>query len=112
MLRYQCGRNPAGPNACAAPGPSPLHYFGIDAALARQRTCIKHTYKLEVYVRRRTLMVSRWQKFNIGVLGLLPVLLTFGCGGGGSGTELRVLDASPDETNVQVVVDGAALGSA
>jgi Domain of unknown function (DUF4397) len=57
-------------------------------------------------------MVSRWQKFNIGVLALLPVLLTFGCGGGGSGTELRVLDASPDETNVQVVVDGAALGSA
>jgi hypothetical protein len=57
-------------------------------------------------------MASRLQKFGFGLLGLPALLLTFGCGGGGTGTELRVLNASPDETSVQVVVDGAAVGSA
>jgi Domain of unknown function (DUF4397) len=57
-------------------------------------------------------MVSRLRKFGVGCLCLLPIFLMFGCGGGGSGTELRVLNASPDETNVQVVVDGANIGNA
>jgi hypothetical protein len=86
--------------------------FRCDAPLIRQHPCIKHIYKVEVYVRRRTLMVSRLQKFGFGMLGLPFLLLAFGCGGGGTGTQLRVLNASPDETSVQVVVDGAAVGSA
>ncbi len=59
-------------------------------------------------------MVSRLQKFSVGFLGLISIFLMFGCGGGAGGgtlTQLRVLDASPDEPNVQVVVDGAALGN-
>lgn len=56
-------------------------------------------------------MLGRPQKRALGFLVLVPVFLTFGCGGGGGSTQLRVLAASPDETNVQVLVDNTAVGS-
>jgi Domain of unknown function (DUF4397) len=57
-------------------------------------------------------MVSRLQKFGAGFLGLVFMFSTFSCGGGsGSATSLRVLAASPDETAVNVLVDGATVGS-
>ena len=56
-------------------------------------------------------MLRRLQKCGPGFLVLVPVFLTFGCGGSGGSTQLRVLAASPDETNVQVLVDNTAVGS-
>jgi hypothetical protein len=57
-------------------------------------------------------MESRLPKLCVGMLALVPVFFMFGCGGGSTGTTLRVLNASPDEGTVQAVVDGADLGSA
>jgi hypothetical protein len=55
-------------------------------------------------------MVSRFKQRSVGLLVLAPVFLTFGCGGSGGTTSLRVLNASPDEATVQALVDGADLG--
>jgi hypothetical protein len=57
-------------------------------------------------------MRSRLQKCSTGLLVLFPVFIMFGCGGGSGTTSLRVLNASPDEANVQALLDGANLGPA
>ncbi|MGA9039525.1 MAG: DUF4397 domain-containing protein [Terriglobales bacterium] len=58
-------------------------------------------------------MAGRLTKWGGGFSALALIFLMLGCGGGsGTTTQLRVLAASPDETtNVQALVDGAALGS-
>ena len=56
-------------------------------------------------------MLRRLQECGLGCLVLVSVFLTFGCGGSGGSTQLRVLAASPDETTVQVLVDNTAVGS-
>jgi hypothetical protein len=65
---------------------------------------------LKVYISRRDRMESRLAKLCAGMLALAPVFLMFGCGGGSTGTTLRVLNASPDEATVQAILDGADLG--
>jgi hypothetical protein len=55
-------------------------------------------------------MESRLQKFGLGFLALTPIFLLFGCGGGSGTTTLRVLNASPDVSTVQALIDGADLG--
>jgi hypothetical protein len=45
-----------------------------------------------------------------GILGLGTIFLTAGCGSGG-GTRLRVMNAVPDEANVNVLVDNSSVSS-
>ncbi len=56
-------------------------------------------------------MVSRLQKLGVGFLALAFVFSMSACGGGGSATSLRVLAASPDQSAVNVLVDGATVGN-
>ena len=46
----------------------------------------------------------------VGILGLGTVLLTAGCGSGGS-TRLRVLNAVPDEGSLDVLVDSSSVST-
>jgi len=55
-------------------------------------------------------MTSRLAKFCGGFFALVLIFLMLGCGGSGSSTQLRVLAASPDQSTVQALVDGAAFG--
>jgi Domain of unknown function (DUF4397) len=51
----------------------------------------------------------------VGLLGLSGAALLAGCGGGGgssSQTQLRVMNAVPDETSINVLLDGSSVGSA
>jgi len=56
-------------------------------------------------------MSSCVRKCGLGLFMLAPVFLSFGCGGGGGSTKLRVLAASPDEPSVQVLVDNVVVGN-
>jgi hypothetical protein len=53
-------------------------------------------------------MSSRFVKSCVGCLGLGMFLAMFGCGGGGTGdtAQIRVLQASPNTSVVNVLVDG------
>src|SRR5882672_7225253 len=55
-------------------------------------------------------MASRWGKLNC-VLLVLALGFLAGCGGGGSQTRLRVVQASPDEPSLQVLVDSKNVAS-
>jgi len=45
-------------------------------------------------------------RLSLGLLCSALVLVSVSCGGGGSGAKLRVLQASPSQSNVDVLVDG------
>jgi hypothetical protein len=52
-------------------------------------------------------MVNRFCNAGFGLLGLGVLLASIGCGSGTA--KLRVLNASPDEANVEVLVDGTSI---
>jgi len=50
-------------------------------------------------------------RLRAGVCVLLLTLFTAGCGGGGSSASLRIVQASPDEGSVNVLVDSKTLST-
>ena len=56
-------------------------------------------------------MVSKVLRFGAGFLILSTIFIAIGCSGGGNHTQLRVLQASPDETAVDVLIDGKTIAS-
>jgi Domain of unknown function (DUF4397) len=56
-------------------------------------------------------MVTRFFRCGLGLLIPALILIAVGCGSGGSQTQLRVLQASPDESAIDVLIDGKVLES-
>jgi trimeric autotransporter adhesin len=56
-------------------------------------------------------MRSRVFFAGVGVSLLALILISAGCGGGSNQAELRVVQASPDESSVNVLVDGTSVAS-
>jgi hypothetical protein len=56
-------------------------------------------------------MRSRGFAVGIGVLSLGLIFISAGCGGGSGQTQFRVVQATPDESSVNVLVDGANVAS-
>ncbi|MGA9799218.1 MAG: DUF4397 domain-containing protein [Terriglobales bacterium] len=54
--------------------------------------------------------IVRVMSLFAGILGLGTIFLTAGCGSGG-GTRLRVMNAVPDEANLNVLVDNSSVSS-
>ena len=55
-------------------------------------------------------MVSQFLRFGAGLLMLTAIFIAIGCsGGGGSHTQLRILQASPDEAAVDILIDGKTI---
>jgi hypothetical protein len=54
--------------------------------------------------------IVRLMSLCAGILGLGTIFLTAGCGSGG-GTRLRVMNAVPDEANLNVLVDNSSVSS-
>ena len=55
-------------------------------------------------------MRKRWFGLSAGILTLGTLLLAIGCGGG-SQAKLRVVNASPNETGIDVVIDGKSVAT-
>lgn len=55
-------------------------------------------------------MRKKWCGLNTGLLTLAALLLANGCGGG-SQAKLRVVNASPNETGIDVLIDGKSVAS-
>jgi hypothetical protein len=56
-------------------------------------------------------MVNRVRNFGAGLLISIAIVTAVGCGGGGTHTQLRVLQASPDEASIDVLIDGKTIDS-
>jgi hypothetical protein len=56
-------------------------------------------------------MVSKVLRFGAGFLILSTILVAIGCSTSGTHTQLRVLQASPDEAAVDILIDGKAIVS-
>jgi hypothetical protein len=56
-------------------------------------------------------MRKRWFGLSTGLLALGALLLASGCGGGGSQAKLRVVNASPNTTGLDVLVDDKTVAS-
>jgi hypothetical protein len=58
-------------------------------------------------------MLSRHLRFSVGVLALAALFASVGCGSSSSGTaQIRVLQASPSQSSVNVLIDGTTTSSA
>jgi len=56
-------------------------------------------------------MLSRLLKLCVGPLTLGAILVTAACGGGGGTTQLRVLQASPNEPSVDTLIDSVSVNT-
>jgi hypothetical protein len=56
-------------------------------------------------------MSSRFPKLCVALLLLAPLFFSAGCGGSSSTAQLRIMHASPDETNLDVLIDGKVMAS-
>jgi hypothetical protein len=54
-------------------------------------------------------MVSKVFRFGAGFLILSTIFVAIGCSSGGTHTQLRVLQASPDEAPVDILIDGKTI---
>jgi hypothetical protein len=52
-----------------------------------------------------------WKKCAGSLLGVAALLAAAGCGGGGDQGKLRVMNASPNETGLDVLVDGKSVAT-
>lgn len=58
-------------------------------------------------------MFTSWTK-GLGLVGVCGIALSLGCGGGGgssSKTQIRAMNAVPDETSINVLLDGSNIAS-